>query len=119
MPHSIADYANNLGPVIAISGDADVAAALDLEERLAGAVTTGARSVTIDLSAATLIDSRTIGVLIGWDERLRAAGGAFFVICPNPNILRMLATMGLDQSLSIYASHAEAAAAARSQTRQH
>ena len=110
MPHSITDYANERGPVIAIAGDADVGAALALEERLAEAVTGGARIVTIDLSGATLIDSRTIGVLVGWEERLRSAGGLLPIVCPNPNILRMLETMGLDQSLSIYASHTDEAA---------
>ncbi len=114
MPHTIAEYANNLGPIIAISGDADVTAALALEECLVGTVAAGERRVTIDLSAATLIDSRTIGVLVGGDERMRSLGGALSIVCPNPNILRMLATMGLDQSLSIYRSHGEAAAASRS-----
>jgi anti-sigma B factor antagonist len=97
--------------VIAISGDADVGAALDLEQRLEELARTGARTVTVDLSGATLIDSRTMGVLVGWDERLRSQSGALPIVCPNPNVLRMLATMGLDQSLAIYPSHAEAAAA--------
>lgn len=118
MPYSIAQYANKLGPVIAISGDSDVTAAVDLDERMKAALTAGARTATIDLSGATLIDSRTIGVLVGWDERLRSASGALSIVCPNPNILRMLASMGLDQSLSIYPSHGEAAAATPAQDAQ-
>ena len=112
MPHSIAHDAAAPGHVIALAGDADVGAASDLEGFLVEAVTAGARQVTIDLSDATLIDSRTIAVLVDWDERLRAAGGALSIVCPNPNILRMLATMGLDQSLAIFSSRAEAASAA-------
>lgn len=112
MPHSIAQYADKLGPVIAISGDADVGAAVDLEKRIEDAISGGARTVTIDLSGATLVDSRTIGVLVGWDERLRSEKGALPIVCPNPNILRMLGAMGLDQSLAIYPSRAEAVAAA-------
>ncbi len=114
MPHSVAHHADAPGHVIAVSGDADVGAAVDLEECLVEAVTAGARSVTIDLSGATLIDSRTIGVLVGWDERLSSAGGALKIVCPNPNILRMLETMGLDQSLSVFSSRAEAAREAQS-----
>ena len=114
MPHSIVQYDGKLGPVIAISGDADVRAAIDLKERIEEAVTAGARSVTIDLSGATLVDSRTIGVLVSWDERLRSESGALAIVCPNPNILRMFASMGLDRSLSLYPSHGEAAAAERS-----
>lgn len=108
MPHSIAHDASERGHEIFVSGDADVAAAPDLEECMVEAFTAGARVVTVDLSGATLIDSRTIGVLVRWDERLSSAGGVLKIICPNPNILRMLETMGLDQSLSVFSSRGEA-----------
>jgi len=114
MPYSIAHDVDAPGHVIALAGDADVGAASDLEGCMVEAVTAGARRVTIDLSDATLIDSRTIAVLVGWDERLRAARGALPIVCPNPNILRMLGTMGLDQSLSIVSSREEAASGAGS-----
>jgi anti-anti-sigma factor len=113
MPHSVVHDAGPEGHVVAISGDADVTAAADLEGCMVEAVTAGARRVTIDLSEATLIDSRTIAALVRWDGKLSSVGGALPIACPNPNILRMLATIGLDQSLSIFASRGEAAANCR------
>jgi len=100
--------------VIVVSGDADVTTAADLDECVVEAVTSGARLVTVDLSEAALIDSRTIGVLVGWTERLGSGGGALPIVCPNPNIRRMFTSIGLDQSLSLVSSRGEAASVARS-----
>lgn len=114
MPYSVAHDPDAPGHVIVVSGDADVTTAADLEECMVEAVTSGARLVTVDLSEAALIDSRTIGVLVGWTERLGSAGGALPIVCPNPNIRRMFTSIGLDQSLSLVSSRGEAASVARS-----
>ena len=114
MHYSIEHDVDAPGHVIVISGDADFAAASELEGWMVEAVTSGARVVTIDLSEVTLVDSRTIGMLVGWTERLEAAHGALPIVCTNPNVLRMFSSIGLDQSLSIFDSRSEAALKAKS-----
>ena len=52
-------------PIVVIAGDADVNAAPAVDAAIAGAAETHDR-VIVDLNEATLIDSRTIGVLAGW-----------------------------------------------------
>jgi len=89
------------GSFIVVTGDADVTAAGDLQEAVTAAVVSGHRSVAIDLSNATLVDSRTIGVLVEWSKRLGATGGSLQVVCANPNILRLFTRIGLDRSITL------------------
>jgi anti-sigma B factor antagonist len=97
------------GPLIAVTGDADVRAAEELQEALGAAPDT---TFTIDLSGAALIDSRTIAVLVDATERLRAAGGDLLVVCQDPNILRLFRRIGLESALTIVDTREQAEARA-------
>lgn len=109
MPYSIHSEPDPHGPLIVLAGDADLTAAADLDEMVIGAVANAERLVTVDLSDATLIDSRTIAVLVEWTEKLSSTGGKLQIICADPNILRLLARIGLDRTLNVVASREEAA----------
>lgn len=92
-----------MGPVIVISGDADANAAAALD----AAIETAAAShdlVIVDLNSATMVDSRTIGVLAGWVTKLRARGGNLPIVCADTNILRLFRTIGLTQWFDFYDS---------------
>jgi len=89
------------GPVVVISGDADLRSAVAVDEALQVAGADHDR-VIVDLAAATLIDSRTIGVLIDWVERLRARGGDLPIVCPDSDVLRLFRTIGLEGSFSFF-----------------
>jgi anti-sigma B factor antagonist len=93
------------GRLIAVGGDADVRAAEELQIALSTAAET---TMTIDLSEAALIDSRTIAVLVDATERLRAGGGDLLVVCRDPNILRLFQRIGLDSELTIVESREQA-----------
>ena len=108
MPYSIRSEPGPDGRLIVLSGDADLTAAAELQEMVTAAASEGDKTVTIDLSDATLIDSRTISVLVEWTESLSSAGGRLQVICSNPNILRLLARIGLDRTLRVFATRDEA-----------
>jgi anti-anti-sigma factor len=107
LAYSIQSEPDPNGPLISLAGDADLGAAADLEEMVIGAVANGERSIRVDLSEATLIDSRTIAVLVEWTEKLSEAKGSLRVICSNPNILRLLARIGLDRTLTVVATREE------------
>ena len=75
---------------------------------MTAAVAGGETSVIIDLSDATLVDSRTIAVLVEWTEKLSSRDGSLGIICTNANILRLLARIGLDRTLAVYPNRDEA-----------
>ncbi len=98
--------------MISVTGDADVSAAAELTSALDNA---GSPTVVVDLSQATLVDSRTIAILVDRTARLRGDAGDLIVVCADPNILRLFRRIGLEDQLTIVPSHAavEAARTAR------
>ena len=105
MPYSIQSETGPEGRFIVLSGDAALSAASELGEMVRTAVADGENVVTVDLAGATLIDSRTISVLVEWTESLASAGGRLQVICDDPNILRLLKRIGLDRALTLSLIH--------------
>lgn len=94
-----------------IVGDADLTFAPAIDGALEAAAADHDR-VIINLEGATLIDSRTIGVLADWVERLRARGGDMPIVCAGPDILRLFRTIGLEGSFSFFPTPEAAAEAA-------
>ena len=78
--------------VVAVAGDVDLTYAEDLRTAIEDAQVSRER-IAIDVSAATMIDSRVIGVLVATAERLE---GPLPLIDADSNIRRLLATVGLD-----------------------
>jgi anti-sigma B factor antagonist len=103
MAHSLSLEDGARGPVVRIIGDADVNAAAAIDATIAKAATTSAEVVTVDLEQATMLDSRTIGVLVDWSARLRDAGGSLPIVCADPRIRRLFSALGLDRSLELIA----------------
>ena len=88
--------------MVAIEGDADVSSADDLDAAIREA--TGDGPIVIDLSEATLIDSRTIGVLAGWQKTLRLTDGGLRLVADDPDLLRIFATIGLEREFEFHPS---------------
>ncbi len=91
------------GPTIIVSGDADLTSAPDLDRALTEVAADHDLAI-VDLNGATLIDSRTIGVLADWAQTLRARGGDLAIVCSVPDVLRLFRTIGLEGSFSFYAT---------------
>jgi anti-anti-sigma factor len=87
--------------MIIVSGDADLMVAPELDRAL-GKVAEDRDLAIVDLDGATLIDSRTIGVLADWAQTLRARGGDLAIVCSVPDVLRLFRTIGLEGSFSFY-----------------
>lgn len=99
MAHSLRLEDEPRGRVLHIVGDADVSAAEPIDAALASAAGQGSPSVTVDLEQTTMLDSRTIGVLVDWSARLREAGGSMPIVCHDANIRRLFSALGLDKSV--------------------
>lgn len=85
-----------------IEGDADVSSADDLDAAIREA--SGNGPIVVDLSDATLIDSRTIGVLAGWHKTLRLTDGGLRLVADDPDLLRIFATIGLEREFEFHPS---------------
>lgn len=98
--------------VVSVRGEVDAYSAVVLRRELLGVIGSGARVVVVDLDATELIDSVTLGVLLGAVRRLQERRGELRIACPNPSIRRTFEITQLDHVLALYATRAEALAAA-------
>ena len=110
--YSIRTESGPQGAILVLTGDADLSAAEELQQKLSAAAAEGDTVVTVDLTGTALLDSRSIAVLVEWTETLSEAGGRLPVICDNPNILRLLQRIGLDRTLTTFPSREQALSSA-------
>ncbi|HEX4033165.1 MAG TPA: STAS domain-containing protein [Solirubrobacteraceae bacterium] len=97
-------------PVAAMPTDVDVANAALVGEQLAGAVTHDAPCLVLDLTGTRYLDSAGIDMLLKLAERLRNRRQTLLLVVAEGSPLRRLLTvMGVDASLPVHASVAEAA----------
>jgi anti-sigma B factor antagonist len=94
--------------VISVSGEADVHAAPELEQRLAECcVSPGLRRVVVDLTEATFLDSVALSVLIAAHRTLKLRGLPLEIACADANIRRLLSITGLDRLFTVRGSLAQ------------
>ena len=101
--------------LVDLEGEVDVYTAPQLKQQIISLLDSGARHVTVNLSAVDYLDSTALGVLIGGLKRLRERDGTLDLICPNPRIKRIFEITGLDKIFDIYAAEEEAMAKLKSQ----
>ena len=70
----IEERAGTAPPVIAVSGEIDVATAPQLRECLHRVIAQGESTIVLDLLGVTFLDSTALGVLVGALKRCREAG---------------------------------------------
>jgi anti-sigma B factor antagonist len=88
--------------LVAVAGELDLYSAPRLQDGIDEATTTEARTVVVDLSAISFIDSTTLGVLVQRSKRLARDGQALAVVSNDPRTLRVFQITGLDRVLTIY-----------------
>jgi anti-sigma B factor antagonist len=96
------DVERNSDCVVTVSGDADLYAAANVERELLRLVEDGRRSIVVDLSDATLIDSTMLRVLLNVSKRLRPGGGELLVVCSEHNIRKIFEITLLDRVFAIF-----------------
>jgi anti-sigma B factor antagonist len=91
--------------VISGSGEIDISTAPLLAEALGNAVTQGDAAVVVDLSQVTFMDSSGVHVLIMTAKHLAAQHRGLSIACRDGSAVhRLLAIVGLLDTLSIYPS---------------
>jgi anti-sigma B factor antagonist len=94
--------------VFDVVGDADLHSVPELRERLRSAIDDGATIVVLDLSETTLVDSTTLGVLLGALKRLRERDGQIRLIVPRSEIRRVFEITTLDRIFPLFETRAQA-----------
>jgi anti-sigma B factor antagonist len=98
-------------PVIAVTGEIDVATAPQLREYLHRVVAAGNATVIVDLLGVTFLDSTALGVLVGALKRCREQGGDLHIVVADPRIVKIFEITGLTNVFTI-ADSLQAAGAA-------
>ncbi len=106
----VAVTAGESGPVIVLSGEADVTSAGRLGEFLTAHLSGGAREVVVDVSGLRFADSASVRVLVLAGKTLRERGGTLVLLRPQPPVARVLELMGADELLDVRESVMEQAA---------
>jgi anti-sigma B factor antagonist len=88
-------------PVIAVSGEIDVATAPQLRECLHRVIAQGEATVVLDLLGVTFLDSTALGVLVGALKRCRELGGDLHVVVADPRIMKIFEITGLTNVFTI------------------
>ncbi len=84
---------------IALSGEMDLSNAGEVERELLHAEATHARTIVIDLSELTFMDSTGIRLLISADARSRADSDRLRLTRPPAAVARVLCIAGVDELL--------------------
>jgi anti-sigma B factor antagonist len=93
--------AGESGPVITLSGEADIASAVQLTELIGGQLNAGALHLTINAPGLSYVDSMAVQVLVVAAKILRARGGGLVLFRPQRQVARTLTLMGADQVITI------------------
>ena len=86
--------AGESGPVVVLSGEADVVSAARLNELLTAQLTAGAQDLRVDVSELTFADSATVRALVLAARTLRERHGSLILIRPQVAVARVLELMG-------------------------
>jgi anti-sigma B factor antagonist len=89
------------GPVIALSGEADITTTAELRQLLAAQLDSGTPLLTVDLSGLRFADSAAIGELIHAHRAITQRGGTLELTRPQPAIARVLSLLGVDQVITV------------------
>lgn len=88
-------------PVVAVSGEIDVATAPQLRECLHQVIARGDATVVLDLLGVTFLDSTALGVLVGALKRCRELGGELHIVVADPRIMKIFEITGLTSVFTI------------------
>jgi anti-anti-sigma factor len=89
------------GPVIVLSGEADLTSAGRLNALITAQLSEGTPQLTIDVSALRFADSATIRTLVLAARTLRQRGGGLVLLHPQQAVARVLALTGAQQMFTI------------------
>ena len=89
--------AGRSGPVITLSGEADLTSVTQLSELLSAQIPDGPRELTIDLSGLRFADSATIRTLVLAARTLKERAGSLVLLRPQRSVARVLELTGAER----------------------
>jgi anti-sigma B factor antagonist len=93
--------AGESGPVLTLSGEADLTTVAELSEALTAQLASGARHLTVDLSGLRFADSAVIRELVLAGRKLKERDGGLELANPQPAVARALSLLGVDQAIEV------------------
>jgi anti-anti-sigma factor len=90
-----------LGPVILLSGEADLTTVAQLSDALNAQITAETTILTVDMSRLRFADSASVAALARAARTLDNQGGRLELRCPQPGVARTLSLLGLDHFLHV------------------
>ncbi len=93
--------AGESGPVVMLSGEADLASAGQLSDLLTAQLAGGVQRLMVDVSGLRFVDSASVRALVLAGKTLRERGGALILARPQRAVARVLELMGVDELLIV------------------
>lgn len=97
----IAVSVDESGPVISLSGEADLTSAPRLRQALADQIAADPGVLTVDAAGLRFADSATIRELIAAHHAIRERGGSLVLARPQRSVAEALTLLGVDQVLAV------------------
>jgi len=94
--------------VIAVAGEIDLFTAPEFKQRVGAPIDDGIRTIVVDLSKTTFVDSSSLGVLIDAHKRLKIRKGELVVVVDDKTIRNTFKVTGLDGLFSMVRTREEA-----------
>jgi anti-sigma B factor antagonist len=93
--------AGESGPVVMLSGEADLGSAGQLSDLLTAQLAGGVQRLMVDVSGLRFADSASVRTLILAGKTLRDRGGVLVLARPQRAVARVLELMGVDELLVV------------------
>ena len=89
------------GPVITLSGEADITNAAELGELVTGQLANETQQLTIDVAGLDFADTAAIRVFLVAARSLRERGGGLVLLRPQRALARVLEILGAEEVVEI------------------
>ena len=96
--------------VVAVHGELDLHSAVELRAAVGTESGVQGSRLVVDLVGATLVDSTALGIIAGAARSRTRLGGSVTVVASDPRLLRIFRLTGLDRTIPVERSLAEAIA---------
>jgi anti-sigma B factor antagonist len=104
-------FADRGTPILTVSGELDLATAVDLENRVRSAIEHTEGDLMLDMSKVTYIDSSGLSVVLEARHLLERTGRTLIINDPSASVTAILAICGLADRIATAVSEADAAGA--------
>jgi|SRR5450755_260938 anti-sigma B factor antagonist len=110
--------AGESGPVVMLSGEAELSSAGQLSDLLTAQLSGGAQQLMMDVSGLRFADSASVRALVLAGKTLRERGGTLVIARPQRAVARLLELMGANELLVVQGGAAGQATAKDSGTQE-